>query len=355
MKVFTSDLYTEVPFRRIENPSPSYKGVEVKRFKAYSLPGEMHYVFIPSMLRALLKEKTDIIHSHSYGYFQTNAGAFTTKMKRLPFIITPHFHPPWSMWGGAKRKRLRRIYDGAIAKTILNAADVIIGVSSHEMELMKEVGSRTDHIKIIPNGIDFSSFDPIPERELFRERYGISGRMILYAGRLASNKGLVHLIDAAPKVISQFPDTTIVLVGEDEGQRRMLEGKAKKLGIRDKVVFTGHITDEKLFKSAFSACDVFVLPSEYEAFGIVLLEAMACEKPCVATNVGGISEVLEEGKTGLLVEYGEPDPLASAIIQLLGDEKRQRSMGEAGRERVKKTFTWPKIVDQIEGVYKELL
>ena len=354
LKVFTSDLYTEVPFVRMENPSSSYEGIPVRRFRSYSLKGEMHYVFIPSILKALLKEKTDIIHTHSYGYFQTNAGAFTRKLRNLPLIITPHFHPSWSMWGGARRKKLRRIYDGIFAKSVLNAADVIIGVSRYEMELMKKIGFSEKNIKIIPNGIDFSCYEPIPDKDIFRERYGISGRMVLYAGRLASNKGLLHLIRAAPEVISRFRDTKLVLVGEDEGQKELLERETERLDIKDKLVFTGHIRDENLFRSAYSACDVFVLPSEYEAFGIVLLEAMACEKPCVATRVGGVPEVVEEGKTGLLVEYGNPKQLAGAIIELLQDEGRRKNMGKAGRNRVKENFTWPKIVDQLEEVYKEM-
>ncbi len=203
--------------------------------------------------------------------------------------------------------------------------------------------------------MDFKRFETIPSPDRFREFYNINERFVLYVGRLASNKGLKHLIDAMPQIISQFKDTTLVMIGEDEGQRKMLEDKAKKLSIKDKVVFTGHITDDELFRSAYSACDVFVLPSEYEAFGLVLLEAMACEKPCVATNVGGVPEVLEEGKTGMLVEYGNSDKLAKVIIELLGDETKRKNMGRAGRERVKANFTWPKIVDQLERIYKDMV
>ncbi len=355
LQVFTSDLYTEVPFVRLEKTISSYQGVPVRRFKSYSLGGEMHYVLIPSMLKALLKEKPGIIHTHSYGYFQTNLAATIKWIKKIPMIITPHFHPSWSMWGGVQRKKLRRVYDNIFAKPVLNAADVIIGVSKHEMEQMNETGFQNDNIRIIPNGIDFFSFEPIPEGKLFRERYNISGKMILYTGRLASNKGLNFLIEAAPHIISEHSDSKFVLIGEDEGQRKLLEKKAEKFGIRDKVIFTGHITDEKLFRSAYSACDVFVLPSEYEAFGIVLLEAMACEKPCVATRVGGVPEVIKEGETGVIVEYGNSNALASAVIRLLQDENTRKKMGKAGRVRVKGNFTWPKIVDKLERVYKEVV
>jgi glycosyltransferase involved in cell wall biosynthesis len=355
LQVFTSDLYTEVPFVRIENPAPIYKGVPVKRFKSYSLGGEMHYVFIPSMMRALLREEIDIIHTHSYGYYQTTAGAFTKKLREIPLVITPHFHPFWSMWGGKRRKELRKIYDGLFGKSMIDATDVVICHSKNEKELLSNFSLPDEKVRIVPAGVDFKRFESIPSPDRFREFYNINERIVLYVGRLASNKGLRHLIDAMPQIISQFKNTTLVMIGEDEGQRKMLEDRAEKLNIKDKVVFTGHITDDELFRSAYSACDVFVLPSEYEAFGLVLLEAMACEKPCVATNVGGVPEVIDKDKIGVLVEYGNSDQLANAIVDLLGDENKRKNMGRAGRERVKANFTWPKIVDQLERIYKDIV
>jgi glycosyltransferase involved in cell wall biosynthesis len=355
LKVFTSDLYTEVPFVRIENHSTSYKGVQVQRFRSYSLGGDMHYIFIPSMIKAILKEKADIIHTHSYGYFQSTSGAFAKKLRDLPMVITPHFHPSWSMWGGKKRKQLRKIYDGLLGKPALASPDAIICHSENEKKLLAIFSVPDEKIRIIPAGVDFSRFESLPPPKIFRDQFKIDDRIVLYTGRLASNKGLLHLMDAAPQVLSQFKDTTFVLVGEDEGEKKRIEEKATKLGIKDKVLFTGHIKDEKSFMSAYCACDVFVLPSEYEAFGLVLLEAMACEKPCVATRVGGVPEVIEEGKTGVLVKYGNAKDLAGAINDLLGDEKKRKEMGHFGRERVKENFTWPIIVNKLEKVYEEVL
>ncbi|MCK4613598.1 MAG: glycosyltransferase, partial [Thermoplasmata archaeon] len=85
----------------------------------------------------MLREKTDIIHVHSYGYFHVNVGAFVKKLRRVPLVLTPHFHPAWSMWGGERRRRVREIYDTFIAGSVLGAADIIIGVSHHEIEQMK--------------------------------------------------------------------------------------------------------------------------------------------------------------------------------------------------------------------------
>jgi glycosyltransferase involved in cell wall biosynthesis len=355
VSVFTTDLYTEVPFVRINQSNPVYDGIPVTRFKAYSLKGEMHYVLIPKMIRAILKEQPDIIHAHSYGYYQSTAGAFANMLKERPMIITPHFHPSWSMWGGKKRKGLRKVYDKVIAKSAMRTPDIVICHTKNEKELLKQYSIPEERIKIIPAGIDFSQFKTIPSGNIFRKKYDILGKMILYTGRLASNKGLLYLIESAPNILSEFVDATFVFVGEDEGQREILEEKAKELGISDNVLFTGHITDYDLFLSSYSACDVFVLPSEYEAFGLVLLEAGACEKPCVATRVGGVPEVIEGGKTGMLVDYGDSRGLSEAILELLKDDNKRKEMGEAARKRVKNKFTWPKVVDELEKVYENVL
>jgi glycosyltransferase involved in cell wall biosynthesis len=179
--------------------------------------------------------------------------------------------------------------------------------------------------------------------------------IILYVGRLASNKGLEVLIDSAPEVLKEHPDTTFAFVGEDEGMKELLIDKAKKLGIINNLLFTDHIKDEELFLSAFAACDVFVLPSEYEAFGIVLLEAQACKKPVIGTRVGGVPEAIGKEGAGVVVEYNDSHALSEAINSLLSDPKKRNKMGEIGRKRVKKYFTWETVVDQIEKVYEELL
>jgi glycosyltransferase involved in cell wall biosynthesis len=244
-----------------------------------------------------------------------------------------------------------------LAKKVIQSVDIIIGVSHHEIELMHEaIDFDMSRVRYIPNGIDFSKFEKIPSPEPFRKKIGYDGPFVLYVGRLASNKGLQVLVEAAPDVLKANPKIKFVLVGEDEGMKEKLEKRLKELKIRDKFIFTGHLTNETEFLSAYAACEVFVLPSEYEAFGIVLLEALACEKPCVAARVGGTPEAIgKEGETGLLVEFGDADGLAEAINDLLGDPKKRRRFGKTGRRYVRDHFTWPAIVTQIEEVYKELL
>ncbi len=353
--VYTSDLYKEVPFTRKNDWAPMVEGIPVKRFKAHSMPGEMHYVFIPGLVRGILRSNPDLIHAHSYGYFQVNISGLNKRLRDTPFVLTPHFHPPWSMWGGDKRKKLRKFYDKIFAPSVLNSVDRIIGVSHHEMELLQQIIEfDTSKIRYIPNGIDFSRFEPIPSPAKFMNKYKPKGNIVLYVGRLASNKGLEVLVSAAPQVIKENPNTTFVFVGEDEGMKDKLLNQALKSGVKDRLLFTGHIKDYDLFLSAYAACDIFVLPSEYEAFGIVLLEAQACKKPVIGTRVGGVPEAIGSEGAGVVIEYNDPESLAREINMLLADAKLRKRMGEIGRKRVKEKFTWDNVVTQIEGVYKEL-
>jgi len=359
IQVLTSDLYKETPFTKLDEKFPKVEGIPVDRFWSWSPGGEFHYVLFPRVLFSMLSRhwKADLIHVHSYGYFHVNVSAFVKKVRRVPLVITPHFHPAWSMWGGEQRKKVRGFYDTYISGSVLEAADIIIGVSRHEIEQMKLSLTFDDSkVRYIPNGIDFSRFVVIPDGHLFRETYGVPdvSPVVLYTGRLAVNKGLDTLLSSFAEVLNEIPDCRLCLVGDDQGMGEKLRKQAVDLGIAEKVIFTGHI-EEKVFRDAYGAADVFVLPSEYEAFGIVLLEAMACKVPCIGTRVGGVPEVIRDGTDGLLVEYKDVRGLARAMIRLLSDFEERHRMGEAGRERVRREFTWSSVVDRIEEVYRELV
>lgn len=365
VEVFTSDLYKEIPFQRmpkvgedLDNGSGWGNGQKIKRFRAYSLGGELHYVLIPSMVPAMLRYDCDIVHAHSYGYFQVNSAALKRILQPdVRFVLTPHFHPPWSMWGGDRRRRVRGWYDRFFAPRVLDAVDRIIGVSSHEMELMSRLGFDPDKVRVIPNGIDTSLYSPIPDGGKFMREFGLEKgrkRYVLYTGRLASNKGLHYLVDAAQRVLSSCDDVFFLLVGEDAGEKEALEKRIRDKGLEASFLLTGHIKDDSVFRSAYGAADVFVLPSEYEAFGIVLLEAMACKVPVVATTVGGVPDVVDKD-SGFLVPYGDSEALAERISRLLDDPALARKMGEKGRKRAMDNFGWNVVVDALEKVYRELV
>ena len=350
VEVITTDLYTETPFVKKEMPS-EVNGINVTRHKAYTVSGEAHYVLAPGMVQSFLSKKADIIHTHSYGYFQNHAGWIRERFQSTPWVITPHFHPSWSMWGGAKRKTLREFYDTVIGKGTLESADLITCVSKHEKDmLVSEIGIDEDNIKIIYNGINWNDWQILPDKNIFRKQYpDISEKFVLFAGRLATNKGLSDLISAMDLVNQRSVD--LVITGADMGLGKQLEKEALEKGVR--MHRLGHIDDET-YRSVLAAAEMLVLPSEYEAFGIVLLEAAAAETAVIGTNVGGIPEAMSPGNNGLIVEYNDVDNLSKSIATLLDDSKMCNEMGKAGRLWAK-NFSWDSILKELEQEYSSII
>ena len=350
VEVITTDLYTETPFVKKKMPS-EVGGVPVSRHSAFSVSGEAHYVLAPGMVTSFLSKKADIIHTHSYGYFQNHAAWIKEKFQSTPWVITPHFHPSWSMWGGSKRRTLRDFYDSKIGKATMESADLITCVSRHERDvLISEIGLKDENIKIIYNGIDWEDWEEIPDPMNFRRKHPhISEKFVLFAGRLATNKGLVDLIDAMS--LLEFPDIDLVLMGADMGLGKELDKAASSKNIT--MHRLGHVDDD-VYRSALSAAEILVLPSEYEAFGIVLLEAAAAATPVIGTRVGGIPEAMSDGKNGFLVDYNDPIMLANKISSLIGDAKLCQELGNHGRI-LSKQFSWSSLVDQLESEYFSLL
>ena len=350
VEVITTDLYTETPFVRKDMPK-QVNGINVTRHKAFTVSGEAHYVLAPGMVQSFLSKKADVIHTHSYGYFQNHAGWIRERFQSTPWVITPHFHPSWSMWGGSKRKTLREFYDTVVGKGTMESADLITCVSKHERDmLVSEIGISEDNIKIIYNGINWKDWEVLPDKKIFRDQYPeVSDKFVLFAGRLATNKGLSDLISAMKEVNQESVD--LVIVGADMGLGKDLAKEALEKGV--KMHKLGHIDDDT-YRSVLASAEMLVLPSEYEAFGIVLLEAAAAETAVIGTNVGGIPEAMSPNENGLIVEYNDVTNLAKSIANLLDDEKMSREMGVKGRLWAQ-NFSWDSIVRDLEKEYSAII
>lgn len=342
LEVVTSDLQTETPWERLPGTHVDDEPFPIRRHRAWTPGGEAHYVAVPGMVRSMLASEADLVHAHSYGYFHTHVARLKQALQGTPFVLTTHFHPAWSMVGGDRRRRLRDLYDRWIGPRILEAADALICVSSTEADRVADLGVDRDAIEVVPNGVHLDRFDDLDDGAAFREATGIQGDYVLFAGRLAVNKGLDVLVDAWRRL---DVDAELAIVGQDQGVWAELAEAAP-----DDVHATGFLPEEA-YVSALSGAELLVLPSEYEAFGIVLVEAMACGTPTVATRVGGVVDVVDDGETGVLVDHGDPEALAEAIVGMLDDPKRRDAMGQAGRARVEERFTWEAVVDDLETVY----
>jgi glycosyltransferase involved in cell wall biosynthesis len=354
VEVFTTDLKTEIPFVRDPTLPGEVNGVRVRRLRATTIGGEAHYVFAPGMRRAVFNaaRDADIIHAHSYGYIQTLLAPLAARLTDVPFVLTPHFHPFWSMEGGGRRAVLRHAFDWTIGRADVKVADAVIAVTREELQLLKSQLriARLPTSTVIPNGVDLGAFTQASGVR-FRAFYGLGDEpLIVFAGRLASNKGLRVLVEAMGYVTKAVPAVRLILVGEDQGLLAEIQSLAKAGGVR--LLATGHLPED-LFASAIAAANVFVLPSDYEAFGIVLLEAMACRRPIVATRVGGVPDVVTDGREGILVQPREPRALAHAIEELLLDRRLAEDMGSRGAEKVK-DYDWISLIPRIESIYHEV-
>jgi glycosyltransferase involved in cell wall biosynthesis len=348
--VATSTLRSEFPFEHLGLAGEERDGpVRVHRFRAATLGGDLHWPYLRGLDRWLLRAARgfDVVHAHSYGFHHTVAALAAAKLACKPFVLTPHFHPHWSMECGPRRRWLRRAFDLAAKRTLLGAPDAVVCVSRAEAALLR--APRPERLHLVPNGVEPAPFARAAGAPM-RARLGLEGPAALFVGRLASNKGLFTLLEAWQAMPR---DATLLIAGDGHLAPR-LAVRARELGLQGRVRLLGALSDEDL-RASYAAADVFVLPSEYEAFGIVLLEAMAAGKPVVATRTGGMVEVVEEGRTGLLVPVGDTAALAEAMQGLLQDLPRARAMGEAGRGRVQEAFTWDAVTRRVEGLYEAML
>jgi len=354
---FTTDLYREFPMQRLDASvarRETSDGVRILRLPAWSLPGELHYPFFRGLGRALRAESPELLHVHTYG---TNHAAVATRYSRrtgVPIVLSAHFHPSWSIEGGWLRHRIRGFYDRVLAAPVVSEARCLVVESHEEERLIRENGFPLPRVAVIPPGYTPLPA-PAPGERPFARSVGVDGPFVLFVGRLASNKGLIPLVEAFQGLAKADPSASLVLVGPDGGQRSTIEARVPELGLGGRVRIPGFVSDEALLAAAFREARVVALPSEYEAFGLVLLEALAQGTPVVASRVGGIPEFIEDGKAGRLVPPLNVPALEEAIAELWNDPTARSRMGEYGRTQVVPRYSWERVVDRLSEVYTDVL
>lgn len=310
----------------------------------------------------------DIVHCHTW--YAQFAGIITKLCYGIPLVITTHSLEPLRPW---KREQLGRGYDASswVEKTAIEMADAIIAVSKETKEdVLKYFDVDEKKIKVIYNGINLQEY-VVTEDTSALENYGIdkSKPYVLFVGRITRQKGIIHLVNAIKYI---DPDTQIVLCAgapdtpeiAKEMENSVNEVKKK----RNNVIWIDKMVNKKEVIQLYSHADVFCCPSIYEPFGIINIEAMACQTAVVASAVGGIKEVVVHGETGLLVpleqqneapfEPVNPDKfsrdLAEGVNKLIKNKELRDTMARNGRKRVEETFDWTAIAKQVEELYKSL-
>ena len=248
-------------------------------------------------------------------------------------------------------------------RQVVACSDVIIGATSHERAfLIGQYGADASRVRVVPCGIDLTRFQPTGIEEsrcraakAFPQLDVEAGPGILFVGRLEEAKGADLLIEALPLIQAQ-PDALLWIAGGDErdnGERARLRGLAEARGVAARVRFVNAV-DRAQLPDLYRAAAVCAVPSAYESFGLVAVEAMASGTPPVATRVGGLAATITHGKTGLLAGDRRPEQFASAIEQLLSDDVLRRRMGAAAAAEMA-VFSWDNVARSILDVYQDLL
>lgn len=299
-------------------------------------------------MAAARERRGNVIHAH-WAIPTGPAAVLAARRLRIPSVITMH--------GGDVYVNPEQGYDFPTRwyvrpplRWTLRNAGALTAITEDCRQHALRAGAPPERIRIVFNGTDLRRFSPDGNRERAAQPYG--PHMIFACRQLFPRKGIRFLIEAAARLKPRFPGLKVVLAG-DGFERPELVQLAADRGIADDVAFLGWVPNADL-PPYYRAAAVSVIPSLEEGFGIPAAEAMGCEVPVVATDAGGLPEVVEHGVTGLVVPRGNVDALADAIGKLLADEALRRQMGVAGRARVLRLFDWDRSAEQFEQIYEAL-
>ena len=291
----------------------------------------------------------DVVHAHTW--YADMGALWISTLYRIPLVVTLHSMEPLRPW---KADQLGSGYlvSSWIEKIAVESAHRVIAVS-HKMreDILEHFKADPARVVVIHNGIDPDQFRRTTARDAL-DRLGVRAPYVLFVGRITDQKGIFHLLEAARALpagvqvvlCASAPDTPEI----EERLRRAVAGQPN-------VKWINEMVPVGVVSQLYSHAAVFCCPSVYEPFGLINLEAMACETPVVASGVGGILEVVEDGKTGLLVPPAQPAALAEALTRVLGNPDLARDMGKAGRRRVEEKFAWASVAERTEQVYADAI
>lgn len=314
-------------------------GVPVRRARQlWALPA--------AVLGPLLGRRADLVHAHLGEDIAVLPLAFlAARRRRLPVVVTVHASPAHTVRPRDVRTALVVALGGPIERWAQRRAAATIVLTERLAARVAPVAGR-ERVRLMRRGVDRAAFaepgpDPFPD---------LRGRpRVVFLGRLARSKGVDTLVVAAARL--RTTGAHVLLVG-DGPARREVEAAARRLGLDGRLHVTGFVPHERT-PAVLASADLLVLPSVYEELGTVLVEALQAGLPAVASNVGGIPEVVEHGRTGLLVEPGDPAALAEAIDAVLGDPALAERLAAAARERAPQ-YDWERVADEVRALYDEV-
>ncbi len=323
------------------------ENIHIHRSKTFFRFG-YYAALYPSLMKNLLRYQLEIVHVHSFGFLWHDICLLIKKLQspKTKFVITPH-GPFMALNNYRSWKRILKFAVNVLEYFPNKMYDRVIEVNPAQRKWLPKYGFKKENIIFIPNGI--------PQE--FTKKKGrlnlLSGRVVVsYVGRVQRYKGLDQVISVLPELIKIEPKLLFVMAGHPEEMDGLVR-LAKEKGVGEHVLFLGKIPErekEELLESS----RIFVFPSKWEAFGIVVLEAMAKGVPIVSTKTEGGKFLIEEGKNGFLFDYGDHAVLRNILIRLLTDKKIRKEISEKNRQKAKR-FVWEKIAQDLEEEYRRIL
>jgi len=290
-------------------------------------------------------EDFDVIHAHDWMTYP--AGIAVAEMTGRPLVV--HVHSTEFDRSGEHVNQT--IYD--IEREGMERAEKVLVVSHFTRSIiLSRYGIPAEKVEVIYNGVDLNNWNHTPLSDSLKKEYNIKNNYILFIGRPTPQKGLEYLVQARDMI---DPDVQIVLGATGADTKEYEDQMTKEVEKKKNMVWIHKLLKEPEYVQLYSGALVFVCPSVYEPFGIINLEAMACNTPVVASAVGGIKEVVMPEVTGLLVEPRDPKQIADAVNRLLKDPATAKKFGDNGRKRVEEKISWTHIAQQTKQVYESLL
>ncbi|MEM2419435.1 MAG: glycosyltransferase family 4 protein [Candidatus Bathyarchaeia archaeon] len=334
-------------------------GVEVFRIDSYKNPSPDFASWVYLMNMNMQKEAAEIVKNlggvdifHAHDWLVANAGIGLKHVFRRPLLATVHSTEI------GRRNGLHSDYERMIHETeawLTYEAWRVICCSNYMVSHVKWAFSLPeDKLVMIPNGVDAKEYEKSTVNlNQFRRRFALpEEKIVLYVGRLVYEKGIHVLVNAIPKILEKV-NAKFVVIGNGYMKETLWE-HVKRMGLAHKVLFTGFVDDETL-RNLQKCADVSVVPSLFEPFGIVAIEAMAAKSPVVVSDTGGLSEIVEHDVTGVKVYPDNPDSLAWGVTRVLLDEGYANRLRENAYRVVLEKFNWEKISRQTKSVYERVL
>ena len=344
-----------------EGDMPDYendKGVKVYRVPNFEInPNnfidwimQLNFNLVAKTTEIINKEgKFDVIHAHDW------LVAYAAKTLKhsfdIPLVAT--IHATEAGRNGGIHDEVQRYINDTEWLLTYEATEVIVNSKFMKNDVQRLFGLPYEKINVIPNGLNLTAFSGLERDYSFRRQYAADNeKIILTMGRMVYEKGVQNLVAAMPKILDNYHDAKLVIVGKG-GMIDDLKAQVHSLGIDHKVCFAGFLNSRKV--PIYQCADVAVFPSTYEPFGIVALEAMLAGVPTVVSDVGGLDEIVEHGVNGMKSYAGNPNSIADSIISLLYNPELCANITKKAKQEVKENYSWTKIAQDTHFTYQKAI